>query len=97
MRASAAALHSFGQTVMGLGMGSVLLGYLSDRRAAGAFASDYAAVCQGMKTRLVAPPAGCLSASATGLQHAMVTIAAFLVVAILLYLLAARSLRREVS
>src|SRR3546814_6153142 len=31
MRASAAALHSFGQTVAGLGIGSVLLGSLSDR------------------------------------------------------------------
>ncbi|MBB3981968.1 MFS family permease [Sphingobium fontiphilum] len=34
MRASAAALHAFGQTVAGLGPGSVVLGYFSDRLAA---------------------------------------------------------------
>src|SRR3546814_4613485 len=44
MRASAAALHSFGQTVAGLGIGSVLLGYLSDRLADSNFAGDYAAI-----------------------------------------------------
>src|SRR3546814_4990037 len=49
MRASAAALHSFGQTVAGLGIGSVLLGYLSDRLADSNFAGDYAAICLAAK------------------------------------------------
>jgi MFS family permease len=92
MRASAAAIHSFGQTVLGLGLGSVLLGFLSDRLAAAAFAGDYRAVCL---MRKAAAPASCTIASASGLQHAMLAIAAFLLIAIGNYLWTARSLPAE--
>jgi len=96
MRASAAAIHSFGQTVMGLGLGSVLLGYLSDRLAAAAFAGNYAENCLGVKGHALLSPA-CHEASAVGLQRAMMAIAAFLLLSIASYLAAARSLPREVT
>ncbi|WP_380879607.1 MFS transporter [Sphingomonas sp. DBB INV C78] len=96
MRASAAAIHSFGQTVMGLGLGSVLLGYLSDRLAAAAFAGNYAETCLGMKGHALLSPA-CHEASAVGLQRAMIAIAAFLLLSIASYLAAARNLPREVT
>jgi MFS family permease len=92
MRASTAALHSFGQTVVGLGVGSVTLGWLSDRLAAQAFAGEYAALCLGKKPL----PAGCIEASAHGLQYAMIAAGGVLVPAIGLYLLAARALPQEI-
>lgn len=95
MRASAAAIHSFGQTVAGLGIGSVLLGYLSDRLATANFAGDYARTCLAVKDRLAPPTPACLQASANGLQHAMMAITVFLLIAIVNYLLAARSLPAE--
>src|SRR3546814_10138061 len=78
MRASAAALHSFGQTVAGLGIGSVLLGYLSDRLADSNFAGDYAAICLAAKPGQA--PAACAEAAATGLQHAMMAVGGFLLI-----------------
>lgn len=94
MRASAAALHSFGQTVGGLGLGSVILGYLSDRLAAGAYPGNYAAICLAAKGPPTAP---CLAASATGLQHAMMALAVVLLVAIYNYWRASHALPREVA
>lgn len=93
MRASAAAIHAFGQTVAGLGIGSVLLGSLSDRFARSAFHGDYRATCIGKGAQPLA--AGCTPASATGLQHAMLVVGLALLWAIAHYLLAARALPRE--
>ncbi|MDT0509716.1 MFS transporter [Novosphingobium sp. MMS21-SN21R] len=90
MRASAAALHAFGQTVAGLGIGSVALGWLSDRLAAQAYGGDYRADC----ARKVVEGA-CLTASATGLQHAMMAAGTVLLGAIVFYFRAAHALRRE--
>lgn len=91
MRASAAALHAFGQTVAGLGIGSVLLGWLSDRLAAQAYVGDYRAEC--LKRSVVGP---CAEASAQGLQQAMMATGLVLLAAIFFYLRAARALRREI-
>lgn len=93
MRASAAALHSFGQTVAGLGIGSVVLGSLSDRLAAGAFDGDYRAQCLGAAT----PAAECVTAAATGLQQAMLALGIVLIWAITHYFLAARALPAEIA
>jgi MFS family permease len=93
MRASAAALHAFGQTVAGLGIGSISLGFLSDRLAARAYVGDYAAQCVRGAPPL---PAGCRAAAAEGLQHAMIGAGAVLLIAILHYLLAARALPAEI-
>lgn len=94
MRASAAALHSFGQTVAGLGIGSVLLGYLSDRLAAQAFAGDYRAICLSVASDR---SPSCLEASAVGLQRAMLLAGLVLLVSIYNYLKAAQALPREIS
>ncbi|MDE1184712.1 MFS transporter [Paraburkholderia sp.] len=93
MRASAAALHAFGQTVAGLGIGSVALGYLSDRLADYHFAGDYAAQCLAVHGASPAP--GCLAASATGLQQSMLISALVLIVAVFNYLVAAKHLPSE--
>jgi len=94
MRASAAALHAFGQTAAGLGIGSVLLGYLSDHLAAQAFSGNYAAQCLAAKA---AKSATCLSASATGLQHAMLAIGGVLLIAIYNYVRAGQRLQIEAN
>jgi len=91
MRASAAALHAFGQTVAGLGIGSVALGWLSDRFAAQAYSGDFRADCAHR-----AFGGACAAASALGLQEAMLTVGSVLIGAIILYLLAASALRREI-
>ena len=93
MRASAAAIHSFGQTVLGLGLGSVLLGYLSDRFATANYGAGYANMCRSGPA--IVQSSACQEASASGLQQAMMTIAAFLGLAIVNYLLAARALQQQ--
>src|SRR3546814_16050689 len=67
MRASSAPLHSFGQTVAGLGIGSVLLGYLSARLADSTFAGDYDPICLAEKPGHA--PAACAASAAPGLTH----------------------------
>lgn len=94
MRASAAALHAFGQTVAGLGIGSVTLGYLSDRFAATFYVGDYAAVCLQHKGT---PAADCLRASASGLQYAMLAVGVVLLISIYNYLRAAQVLPQEIA
>lgn len=94
MRASAAALHAFGQTVAGLGIGSVVLGYLSDRLAAAAFTGNYVEQCRGIQ---VTVRVTCNQASATGLQHAMLAVSVVLLWAMVHYLLAARALPDEIK
>lgn len=93
MRASAAALHAFGQTVAGLGLGSVVLGYLSDRLAVFLYKGNYAADCLASTDR----SAACLSAAADGLQLSMQLSASVLLIAVLHYSLAAKSLPREAN
>jgi len=93
MRASAAALHAFGQTVAGLGIGSVALGYLSDRLAAYHYAGDYTAQCLGGALRSV----DCLAASAAGLQHSLLLSGSVLGIAVINYLYAAKHLPWETA
>jgi len=95
MRASAAAFHSFGQTVAGLGLGSVVLGYLSDRLAAFFYQGNYAADCLVPGGRSTG--AACLPAAADGLQLSMQLSASVLLIAVLHYVLAARNLPLETN
>ena len=95
MRASAAALHAFGQTVAGLGLGSVVLGYLSDRLAVFLYKGNYAADC--LVSAKASLPAACLSASASGLQLSMQLSASVLLIAVLHYCLAAKNLPLETN
>jgi MFS family permease len=92
MRASAAALHAFGQTVIGLGLGSVIVGKLSDMLTLRAYGAGFASACAAKK--LIGP---CATASATGLQQAMIGISSVLIAAALLYVAAARALKVQIG
>lgn len=94
MRATAAAIHAFGQTVFGLGLGSAFLGLMSDRLARWHFGAEYAARCQ---TASVDPSDACAAASATGLQQAMLLLGLFLVFAIAAFWLASRAITDEIA
>lgn len=94
MRATAAALHAFGQTVFGLGVGSALLGWVSDRLAATAYGGHYRHDCIG------GPMAGklaCIAASGTGLQQALLLLGLMLLVAIGFYVAAINAIPREIA
>jgi MFS family permease len=93
MRASAAALHAFGQTVIGLGLGSVVVGASSDALTRHAFGPGYDELCANVKLLT----GRCAEASATGLQQAILAISAVLVLAIFCYWRAATALPREIQ
>jgi predicted MFS family arabinose efflux permease len=95
MRATAAAIHAFGQTVFGLGLGSVFLGWMSDRLASGHYGIGYAADC--LVRRTGAPSPACAGASGTGLQQALLVLGLFLLLAIASYWMAARSIAGEIA
>jgi predicted MFS family arabinose efflux permease len=95
MRATAAAIHAFGQTVFGLGLGSVFLGWMSDRLASGQYGLSYAADC--LARRAGAPSPTCAAASGTGLQQALLLLGLFLLLAIISYWIAARSIAGEIA
>ncbi|HWL47892.1 MAG TPA: MFS transporter [Sphingomonadaceae bacterium] len=95
MRASASAILIFFQNLVGMGLGPLFVGYMSDRYAAHLFtAGDHAAVCVG-QAAVTLPD--CASAGANGIRYAMVTCAAFLFWAALHYWLASRTLRRDMA
>lgn len=95
MRATAAAIHAFGQTVFGLGLGSVFLGWMSDRLASSHYGVSYAADCLARKAGT--PSALCEAASGTGLQQALMLLGLFLLLAIASYWIASRHIETEIS
>ncbi len=95
MRATAAAIHAFGQTVFGLGLGSAFLGWMSDLLATKAYGAGYAGDCLVMKGQ--APSVLCSTASGTGLQQALLLLGLFLLLAIACYWIAARSIAGEIA
>lgn len=95
MRATASAIHAFGQTVFGLGIGSAFLGWMSDRLARRSFGSEYAETCQAANDQL--PSALCEAASGTGLQQALLLLGLFLILAIAFFWVAARSIAGEIE
>ncbi|KPF84097.1 MFS transporter [Novosphingobium sp. AAP93] len=95
MRATAAAIHAFGQTVFGLGLGSAFLGLLSDWLARRAYGGDYVQACVVAKGQISS--ALCRAASGTGLQQALLLLGLFLLLAIACYWLAARSIAEEIA
>jgi hypothetical protein len=95
MRATAAAIHAFGQTVFGLGLGSIFLGWMSDRLASGHYGGGYAADC--LARGAGAPSAACAMASGTGLQQALLLLGLFLLLAIASYWVAGRSIAGEIA
>jgi predicted MFS family arabinose efflux permease len=95
MRATAAAIHAFGQTVFGLGFGSLFLGWMSDRLANGHYGAGYAVDCLAQKVSAASP--ACSAASGTGLQQALLLLGLFLLLAIASYWVAARSIAGEIA
>jgi MFS family permease len=95
MRATAAAIHAFGQTVFGLGLGSLFLGWMSDRLANGHYGAGYAVDCLAQKVSAASP--ACAAASGTGLQQALLLLGLFLLLAIASYSVAARSIAGEIA
>jgi len=95
MRASATALLSVVMSLVGMTTGPVVTGWLSDLFAANAFAAGgYAVAC---KTPAADLADACRVASAVGIRNALVVIVTLFWWASLHYLLAARSLRAELS
>jgi hypothetical protein len=94
MRATAAAVHAFGQTVFGLGLGSGFLGLMSDWLARRAYGAGYSQLCL---TKGQVPSALCRMASGTGLQQALLLLGLFLLLAIACYWVAARHIAGEIA
>jgi len=95
MRATASAIHAFGQTVFGLGLGSAFLGWTSDWLARRAYGDGYAEACIAASGG--EPSALCSAASGTGLQQALLLLGLFLLLAIACYWIAARSIAGEIE
>jgi predicted MFS family arabinose efflux permease len=101
MRASSAFVMQLVLSLVGIGIGPTLAGFLSDTFAGQAFTlGDYAVLCPGG-----VPLAGaaarlgdsCAAASAQGLRHAMVAVSLLFVWAGLHYVLASRTLKRDLD
>lgn len=92
MRASATAILTLTMSVLGMTVGPILTGWLSDLYAARAFDGDYAALCGESGAMAID---ACRLASAQGLRSALVTVCAFYVLAGLFFLRAAGSLPQE--
>lgn len=92
MRASATAILTITISMIGMTLGPMVTGWLSDIFAARAFAGDYAAACGDASTL----PA-CVAASAAGLRTALVTVCSLFVIAAFNFLRTAASLPRELA
>ena len=102
MRSTVAALQTLCSALIGLGLAPAAVGWISDRLAVRAFAGQgqgsFALSCPGGTAALGASDhirRACLSASATGVQQAMIGCAAMFLWAALHYLLAARHAARD--
>jgi hypothetical protein len=99
MRATGAAVFGMLYTLVGYGGGPTFVGWMSDRVAAASFpAGDYLARCQGVKTALRASGGldqACAAAAATGVKSALMSAVCVFFVAAAMFLLAARTLRRD--
>ena len=100
MRASSAFVMSgLVLGLAGIGLGPTLVGFLSDRFAAHAFTA-FLGSCPGGRAPPGALPAlgeACRNASATGIRQALMVMALLCVWSAVHYLLAARTLRRDLD
>jgi MFS family permease len=94
MRASAAAICGLIVNLIGLGLGPLLVGALSDVLAESIYGDgEFAAACHGA----AAAKNACAQASAVGLQWAMIAASTLYVWAAVHYFLAARTLKRDLD
>lgn len=94
MRASATAILTLTMSILGMTIGPIATGWLSDLFAARAFAGDYAVACAGTAASTIA---ACKAASAEGLRGALVSVCSLYVIAGFNFLRAAGSLPRELA
>jgi predicted MFS family arabinose efflux permease len=101
MRASALALVLFVSNLVGGGLGPLVIGFLSDQFATHAFTlGDFAAACPGGAATAGAAPelaTACTLASAVGVRDAIIVAAFLYLWAGLHYLLAGRTIRRDLE
>lgn len=97
MRASAAAFVLLLMNIFGQGLGPTLIGFLSDTFAKRLFVQgDYVAICRAHGAHAAAS-AACGHASATGLTWAMMAFCVFLAWGSLHYVLASRTIARDLD
>ncbi len=95
MRAFAAAVYALAIGLVGAGLGPTALGLLSDMFAGQAFhAGDFLTACPGGRGG-AGLDAVCRAASTEGLRHALISVQVLYVWAAIHFLLAARTLRRD--
>ena len=92
MRASAAAILTLTTSIVGMTLGPIVTGLLSDHFAAAAFAGDFASACAGTSVEVA-----CRTASAHGLRMALVSVCALYLVAGVAFLRASGSLPSELA
>jgi predicted MFS family arabinose efflux permease len=101
MRASSAFVIQLVLSLVGIGIGPTLAGILSDVFARRAFTlGDYASSCPGgapLASEAARLGDSCAQASAQGLKHAMVVVSLLFVWAGLHYVLASRTLKRDLD
>ncbi|CAN5562621.1 MFS transporter [soil metagenome] len=98
MRATAAFVFFFVTTLVGVGLGPVLLGFVSDLYAGAVFTmGDYATLCAGGKASHASAALrdACTTASTSGIRYALLSATVFAAWSMVHYLLAARALRRS--
>jgi predicted MFS family arabinose efflux permease len=97
MRASASALLFLSINTMGQGVGPVFMGFISDLNARRAFTlGDYRRFCPPHPHAAPDIVAACARASSEGLQHSSLMVSGFYLLAAVVYLVASRTLKRDV-
>jgi MFS family permease len=99
MRATGAAVFGMLYTLVGYGGGPTFVGWMSDRFAASAFrGGDYLVACRNLPASLQTGSAldhACAAAAATGVKSALMWAVCVFFLAAIMFLLAARTLRRD--
>jgi predicted MFS family arabinose efflux permease len=98
MRGTSAWLASLVLGLVGVGLGPTLVGFLSDTFAQQAFTGgDFKTVCPAGQAILPALSSACSNASAEGVKHAVMAVALLCVWAAVHFLIASRSLRKDLD
>ena len=98
MRASASALLFLAINTMGQGVGPVFMGFISDLNARRAFTlGDYRSLCPPHPHAAADIVAACARASSQGLQHSSIMVSGFYLIGAVVYVLASRTLKRDVE
>ncbi len=97
MRATAAAVVAIMTNLVGAGLAPVVVGMLSDRFASQAMGRSFSAVCTGARAAETAAAGACGQASAHGLQWASMVFALVYLWAAVHFVLAARTIRKDMA